>query len=65
VDPRLRAAVDASLRWYDDVFALHRIPTRSEHGLWSALGPPPPWHSAAKTVEPGVDAGRVARAVEG
>ena len=55
----------ASLGCYDDVFALHRIPTRTGHGLWSALGPPPRWHSAAKTVEPGMDAGRVVRAVEG
>jgi hypothetical protein len=65
VDARLRAAVDASLGWYDDVFALHRIPTRTEQGLWSALGPPPPWHSAAKTLEPGIDSGRVVRAVAG
>ena len=28
MDPRLRAAVDASRRWYDDVFALHGIPVR-------------------------------------
>jgi hypothetical protein len=64
VDARLRAAVDASLRWYDAVFALHRIPTRTERGLWSALSEPPPWHSAAKTLEPGVDADRVVRALE-
>jgi hypothetical protein len=64
MDPRLRAAVDASARWYDDVFALHRIPVRVEDGLWSALGPPPPWHSAVKTLEPGVEVERVVRTAE-
>jgi hypothetical protein len=65
MDPRLRAAVEASVRWYDDVFALHRIPVRVEDGLWISLGPPPPWHSAAKTLQPGVGADRVAEAVGG
>jgi hypothetical protein len=64
VDPRLRAAIGASLGWYDDVFALHRIPTRLEHGLWSALGEPPPWHSAAKTLEPGVEAAQALLATD-
>jgi hypothetical protein len=64
MDPRLRAAVDASRHWYDDVFALHGIPVRVDDGLWSALGPPPRWHSAVKTLEPGVDTERVVRAVE-
>jgi hypothetical protein len=64
VDPRLRAAIGASLGWYDDVFALHGIPTRLEHGLWSALGEPPPWHSAAKTLEPGVEAAQVLLATD-
>ena len=59
MDPRLRAAVDASLAWYDDVFALHRVPTRTEAGLWWALGAPPPWHSGVKTTEPGVETARV------
>src|SRR3954451_19355163 len=63
MDPRIRAAVDASRHWYDDVFALHGIPVRIDGGLWSALGPPPPWHSAAKTLEPGVEIERVVRAV--
>jgi hypothetical protein len=65
MDPRLRAAVDASRRWYDDVFALHGIVVRAEQGLWSALGPPPPWHSAAKTLEPGVAVARVLHATAG
>jgi hypothetical protein len=59
VDPRLRAAVDTSLAWYDDVFALHGIPTQEDGGLWWALCPPPPWHSGVKTTEPGVGADRV------
>ena len=65
MDPRLRAAVDASVRWYDDVFALHHIPVRVEDGLWAALGPPPPWHSAVKTLEPGIETTRVVRASAG
>jgi hypothetical protein len=63
MDPRLRAAVDASRQWYDDVFALHDIPVRVDDGLWSVLAPPPPWHSAAKTLEPGVETEQVIRAV--
>jgi hypothetical protein len=59
VDPRLRAAVDASLAWYADVFALHDIPASTDAGLWWALAPPPPWHSEVKTTEPGVDVARV------
>ncbi len=59
MDPRLRAAVDTSLSWYGDVFALHGIPTRSETGLWWALEPPPPWHSGVKTTMPGVEVARV------
>jgi hypothetical protein len=59
VDPRLRAAVDTSLAWYVDVFALHAIPTQVDSGLWWALSPPPPWHSGVKTTEPGVGVDRV------
>ena len=65
VDPRLRAAVDTSLAWYDDVLALHDIPTSTEDGLWWALEPPPPWHSEVKTTEPGVDVTRVLSVYEG
>jgi hypothetical protein len=64
VDPRLRAAVDTSLAWYADVFALHAVPTRVEEGLWWALDDPPPWHSRAKTIEPGVGVERVLEVVE-
>lgn len=59
MDQRLRAAVDTSLAWYDDIFGLHGIPTRTEAGLWWAVESPPPWHSGAKTTEPGVDVARV------
>jgi hypothetical protein len=64
VDQRLRAAVDTSLAWYADVFALHSVPARLEDGLWWALGTPPPWHSRAKTTEPGVEVDRVLEVVE-
>jgi hypothetical protein len=64
VDPRLRAAVDASLRWYDDVFAMHGLRVHVADGLWTALDPPPPWHSSVKTVEPGVPGDRVLAATE-
>ncbi len=64
MDPRLRTAVDASRRWYDDVFGLHAIPVRVERGLWSALGQPPPFHSAAKALMPGVETVRVIGAVD-
>jgi len=64
VDPRLRAAVDTSVAWYDDVFALHGLRTRIEDGLWWAVEPPPPWHSSVKTTAPGVAIGRVLAAHE-
>ena len=63
MDPRLRAAVDASVRWYDDVFAVHGIPAVVEDGVWSARGRPPRWHSAAKTIDPSASE-PVLRAVE-
>jgi hypothetical protein len=64
VDPRLRLAVDASLAWYDDVFALHGIAVARSDGLWRALDDPPAYHSAVKTIVPGVDADRVLEATE-
>lgn len=48
----LRAAVDASLSWYDALCALHRVPCGIDEDVWCAYAPPPPLHSAAKTVEP-------------
>ena len=52
VDPRLRFAVDASLAWYDAVTTLHGVRCGIEDDTWVAYDPPPPLHSAAKTVEP-------------
>ena len=64
VDLCSRDAVDASLQWYDDVFAVHGIPTLLAGGLWCAKGEPPRWHSAAKTLDPTVPTDRVLLAVE-
>jgi hypothetical protein len=51
ISPALRAAVDASVLWYDALCALHGVPCGIEDGLWCAYAPPPPLHSNAKTVE--------------
>jgi hypothetical protein len=59
MDQRLRSAVDASVGWYDDLFALHGVGSMLVDGLWSALGAPPPLHSDAVVVEPEVTADRV------
>lgn len=59
VDPRLRAAVDASIGWYDDLCALHGVDSMLGDGLWSSLRSPPPLHSDAVVVEPPVDAEQV------
>jgi hypothetical protein len=63
MDPRLRVAVDASLAWYDDVFAALGIPASRHDGLWVAGGQPPRWHSAVKTLAPGVPASDVLAAM--
>jgi hypothetical protein len=55
VDERLLAAVNASRRWYDDIFDLHRIPVGCDESLWWAEGAPPRWHSAVKTLVPTSD----------
>ena len=64
MDPRWLPAVRVSKRLYDDMAALHGIPTAVDDGLWRALAAPPPLHSAAKTLRPGVARDRVLRAVE-
>ena len=64
VAERLDVAVRASAAWYDDVFEAHGIPSRRDDGLWNASAEPPQWHSAAKTLRPGVPVGRVVRSVE-
>lgn len=63
-DPRLQAAIETSRRWYDDVLALHRIPSTVDGTLWIALADPPPWHSAVKTLDPSASAEQVLAAME-
>jgi hypothetical protein len=65
MDPRLRAAVDASVGWYGDICALHGVGTTLADGLWSTLDTPPPLHSDAVVVEPGVTADAVLDRLEG
>ena len=65
IDPRLRRAVDASIGWYEDITALHGVPTRLSDGVWSSVGPPPPLHSDAVVVEPTVTAEQVVAVLEG
>ncbi len=64
MDPRLRTAVDASLAWYDAVFAAHGIATSVAETVWRCHGAPPPLHSAAVVVEPGAHPDAVLRAVD-
>ena len=64
-DPRLRAAVDASLGWYDALCALHGIGCSVIDGLWAAHQAPPPLHSAVKTAEPWVTTSAAVRALRG
>ncbi|WP_210651837.1 hypothetical protein [Nocardioides sp. SYSU D00065] len=56
---QLAQAVDTSRAWYTDIHALHGIPTLERDGLWRALGPALPWHSAVKTLRPDVDVAAV------
>ncbi|MDT0213392.1 hypothetical protein Q9R29_05800 [Rothia sp. ARF10] len=63
-EEQLELAVRASAAWYDEVFEVHGIPSGRDDGLWSAEAEPPRWHSAAKTLRPGVPVERVVRAVE-
>src|SRR3954447_26871330 len=65
VDPRLNFAVEASRAWYDDVFALHGVPTACDDDLWRALGDPPPYHSLVKTLRRGVAGSAVLSAARG
>ncbi|NAZ82489.1 hypothetical protein GTR02_11720 [Kineococcus sp. R8] len=65
LDPRLRSAVDASVGWYEDLCALHGVGSVLAQGLWSTTRPPPPLHSDAVVVEPGVSAELVAQRLDG
>ena len=51
LDPRLRAAVDASLAWYVDLFAAHGVRGAVADGVFRAVDPPPPLHSAVLTLD--------------
>jgi len=62
MDPRLGLAIDASVAWYDDVFALNALPCTRSDELWRALADPPPFHSAVKTLAPCVSTDRVLEA---
>ncbi|GAA4971825.1 hypothetical protein [Kineococcus glutinatus] len=64
-DHRLRCAVDASIGWCEDLFALHGVGSTLSGGLWCSTGAPPPLHSDAVVVEPGVTAEQVARCLTG
>ncbi len=64
MDPRLRASVDASVCWYDDLFAVHGIGATISDGIWFGHAPPPALHSAAKTVEPWASAEQVLPLIE-
>lgn len=65
MDQRLRSAVDASIGWYDDICAMHGVGSTLADGVWSALDAPPPLHSDAMVVEPGVTADRVLARLDG
>jgi len=65
VDSRLRAAVDASIGWYEDLCTLHGVESKLVDGLWSSLAPPPPLHSDAVAVEPTVTRDQVLAALDG
>jgi hypothetical protein len=55
--------VDASLAWYDAVFAAHGIATSISERVWRGHAAPPPLHSAAVLVEPDAAPDAVLRAV--
>lgn len=65
MDPRLRRAIDASVGWYEDIFALHGIGSLLDDGLWSSTAAPPPLHSDAVVVEPDVTAVQVEARLDG
>ena len=65
MDPRLRRAVDANVGWCEDIIGLHGIGSVLEDGLWSALGPPPPLHPDAVTIDPAVRVDQVAERLSG
>lgn len=65
VDPRLRRAIDASIGWYEDIFALHGIGSGIVDGIWSSTGTPPALHSDVVIVEPTATAAALTAALAG
>lgn len=63
IDARLRVAVDAGLDWYVAMCAAHGGRSRLADGVWRALDPMPPLHSAALVVEPYADRAAVEAAL--
>jgi hypothetical protein len=63
VDPRLRAAVDANVGWYETLAAAHGLRTQLRDGFWIALGRPPRLHSDVMSVEPDARSEAFERAV--
>jgi hypothetical protein len=59
MDDRLTQAVAASAAWYAAIFRLHKVAFGQAGGLWAAHAPPPPLHSAVKTMRPGIETERV------
>lgn len=64
VETRLRAAVDASLAWYEALCAQHGVRCGIEDDTWIAYDPPPALHSVAKTVEPDAGPERALAAID-
>lgn len=65
MDSRLILAIAASRRWYDDIFTLHHRLASTDGRMWIAESPPPPWHSAVKTLSPDVEIDEVVAAMTG
>ena len=63
MDDRLRAALDASIGWYEDICVMHGIGSELRDGLWRSLEPPPALHSDAVVVEPTITAETVVSAL--
>lgn len=65
VDRRLRAAIDASIGWYEDLCAAHGIGSAIDAGLWVSRSAPPPLHSDAVLLQPTVTERDVLEAIAG
>ena len=63
MDPRLRAAVDANVAWYETMAAAHGLQSELRDGFWIALDRPPRLHSDVMSVEPDARSEDLERAV--